>query len=146
MKRPIPLFILILLIGFPVFEGAVLYLVGQGHAWWLTAWLVFAIIAGMGLIKQARFTLGVRLAHAFSQGRFSLTAFIDSFRMVFAGLLLILPGLTSDILALLLLLLPMRDCRLESAFNRAEYCPSHPSRRANNQNTIDGQYRRELIS
>ncbi len=143
MKIPIPLFILILLIGFPVLEGTAIYLVGQGHGWWLTAWLVFAIIAGMALIKQARFTLGVRLAYAFSQGHFSLTAFIDSFRTVLAGLLLIFPGLISDVLALLLLLLPVRNRRIESAFNRAEYSPSHPSRRANNENTIDGQYRRE---
>lgn len=74
-----------ILMGFPLLEGAVLYKLAygpSGHGGWVLAWLVFACIAGIVLIKEARFSLMTRLAGAFSQGQFSLAAFIDSFRTV----------------------------------------------------------------
>ena len=52
------LLILVILMGFPLLEGAVLYELAAGptgHGGWVLAWLVFAAIAGVVLIKQARF-------------------------------------------------------------------------------------------
>ena len=82
------LLILGILMGFPLLEGALLYTLGQGHGGWVIAWLLFSAIAGIVLIKQARFSLITRLAGELSRGQFSLTAIIDSFRTVVAGLLL----------------------------------------------------------
>ena len=96
-----------LLIGFPLAEGTLLYHLAAGpagHGGWVLAWLVFAAMAGIALIKQARFSLISRLTTALSQGQFSLAAFIDSFRTVLAGLLLIFPGVISDVMAMVLLL------------------------------------------
>jgi UPF0716 protein FxsA len=110
--------ILTILLGFPLAEGALLYKLAAGstgHGMWVLAWVVFAACAGVVLIKQARFSLVARLAQALSIGQFSLAALIDSFRAVIAGLLLIFPGLISDALALMLLLIPVR----EPAFVRA---------------------------
>lgn len=105
--------LLAILIGFPVAEAALLVAVGEGHAMWVIAWLVMAAAIGIVLIKEARFALVSRLASSLAQGRFSLSALIDSGRTVLAGLLLIFPGLMSDVMALFLLLLPVRTREIE---------------------------------
>jgi UPF0716 protein FxsA len=99
--------ILAILLGFPLLEGTLLYKVGQGHALWVIGWLVLAAIIGIALIKEARFALVARITAELAQGRFPLTALIASGRTVLAGLLLIFPGLISDVIALVLLLLPL---------------------------------------
>ena len=138
-----------LLIGFPLAEGALLYRLAmgpEGHGGWVLAWLVFAVMAGVVLIKQARFSLISRLTSALSQGRFSLAAFIDSFRTVIAGLLLIFPGVISDVMAIVLLLIPVRD----PAFIHAHHTRpgGHSRSGASTQsdhpaNTLEGEFRRE---
>lgn len=105
--------ILAILLGFPVLEGALLYRIGQGHGLWVAAWLVLAAVMGIVLIKEARFSLVARLAAAFAHGQFSLAALIDSGRTVLAGLFLIFPGVISDVIALFLLLLPLRERDVE---------------------------------
>jgi UPF0716 protein FxsA len=133
--------VLALILGFPIAEGTLLYhlAVGpQGHGGWVLAWLIFAAIGGVVLIKQARFSLVSRLASALSQGQFSLAAVIDSFRTVLAGLLLIFPGLISDLLALCLLLMPVREPAYERV--RSNTRPDQPVRSGS---VIDGEFRRE---
>ena len=106
------IFILSIVMGFPLIEGALLYKLASGehgHGGWVLAWLIFAAVAGVVLIKQARFSLVTRLAQALSHGQFSIAALIDSFRTVIAGLLLIFPGIISDIIALGILLIPIRE-------------------------------------
>ena len=135
------LLILVILLGFPLLEGAVLYELAAGptgHGGWVLAWLVFAAIAGVVLIKQARFSLVTRLAAALSQGQFSLAAIIDSFRTVLAGLLLIFPGVISDVMALFLLLLPLR----EPAHQRAPRATPNGTR-IRSDGVIEGEFRRE---
>ena len=136
------LLILGILMGFPLLEGAVLYKLGEGHGGWVVAWLLFAAIAGIVLIKQARFSLVTRLASELSRGQFSLSAIIDSFRTVLAGLLLIFPGIVSDVMALLLLLLPIREPAYQYAPARAERAAT-PVRDADRGGVIEGEFRRE---
>ena len=133
-----------ILMGFPLLEGAVLYKLASGpsgHGGWVLAWLVFACIAGIVLIKEARFSLMTRLAGALSQGQFSLAAFIDSFRTVLAGLLLIFPGVISDVMALALLLLPIREPALQPASMRTTRSSHGPRIRPDG--IIEGEFRRE---
>lgn len=132
------LLVLGILMGFPLLEGAVLYTLGQGHSGWVIAWLAFSAVAGIVLIKQARFSLVTRLASELSRGQFSLSAIIDSFRTVLAGLLLIFPGVISDVLALILLLLPIREPAFQYSHARAT-----PARKADAGGVIEGEFRRE---
>lgn len=136
------LLILGILMGFPLLEGALLYALGQGHGGWVAAWLVFAAIAGIVLIKQARFSLVTRLASELSRGQFSLSAMIDSFRTVVAGLLLIFPGIISDVLALALLLLPIREPAFQFAHARADRAPA-PNEKSDRGGVIEGEFRRD---
>ncbi len=129
--------ILLILLAFPLAEGMLLYRLADGPAGsgaWVLAWLVFAAAAGIVLIKQARFSLLARLGSALSQGRFSLAALIDSFRTVLAGLLLIFPGLISDVMAMVVLLWPIREPVLQVV-------PVHHPRRGR---VIDADFRREV--
>jgi len=127
---------LAILLGFPLAEMTLLYKIGQSNPVWLAAWLILAAVIGIVLIKEARFALVARLAAALAQGRFSLSALIDSGRTVLAGLLLIFPGILSDIVALILLLLPIRNRELELH-------PAHASTRGSAGGVIDGEFRRE---
>lgn len=136
------LLILGILMGFPLLEGAVLYTLGQGHGGWVVAWLLFSAIAGIVLIKQARFSLVTRLASELSRGQFSLSAVIDSFRTVVAGLLLIFPGVISDIMALVLLLLPIREPAFQYAHARAAGAET-PTRDTSRGGVIEGEFHRD---
>ena len=100
------LLLIAILLGFPLLEAVVLVRLSETLGWWILAWVVLAACAGMALIKEARFALLARLAEGFAQGRFSIVALTDSVRTVLAGLLLIFPGVVSDLIALTLLLLP----------------------------------------
>ncbi len=140
------LVILVILMGFPLLEGALLFKLasGPGSGAWVVAWLVFAAIAGIVLIKQARFSLISRLGQALSHGQFSLAALIDSFRTVIAGLLLIFPGFISDVMALVILLIPIREPAFADA-NAVRPAERAPTRRAfaPNESVIEGEFRRD---
>lgn len=146
--------ILAILVGFPLTEAVVLYKLAageDGHAGWVFAWVVFAAIAGVVMIKQARFSLIARLGQALSQGQFSIAALIDSFRTVIAGLLLIFPGVLSDILALVILLIPIREpafaraggAAMNSTQNSTSPRPPASPGSPRGERVIEGEFRRE---
>jgi UPF0716 protein FxsA len=72
-----------------------------------------------------------RLAAGFAQGRFAIAALTDSARTVLAGLLLIFPGVVSDLIAITLLLLPGPRVVTESV-----------ARRPGTGTLIEGEFRR----
>ena len=125
------LLLLVILLGFPLLEAVVLVRLSQTLGWWVLAWVVLAACAGVALIKEARFALVARLAAGLAQGHFSINALTDSARTVIAGLLLIFPGVVSDLMAITLLLLPSRDAMQESV-----------SRRAGRGALLEGEFRR----
>lgn len=100
------LLLISILLGFPLLEAVVLVRLSQTLGWWVLAWVVLSACAGMALIKEARFTLLAELAAGLAEGEFSISALGHSARTVLAGLLLIFPGVVSDLIAITLLLLP----------------------------------------
>jgi UPF0716 protein FxsA len=119
-----------ILLGFPLLEAVVLVRLSETLGWWVLAWVVLAAVAGMALIKEARFALVARLAAGLAQGRFSIVALTDSARVVLAGILLIFPGVVSDLIALTLLLLP------------SPRVVETPQRRGRRDAFIEGEFRR----
>ena len=126
--------LLAILLGFPLLEVLVLARMAETYGWWVLAWVVLSAIAGVALLKEARFALVARVGAALAAGQFSIAAFVDSARTVLAGLLLIFPGVISDFLALTLLLLPRR---------LPEPVHVHAHAHARHGDVIDGQFRRE---
>lgn len=125
------LVLIVILLGFPLLEAMVLVRLTETLGWWLFAWVVLAACAGMALIKEARFAMLARLAAGLAQGRFSIAALTDSVRTVMAGLFLVFPGVISDVIAVMLLLLPGPRVVLESG-----------SRRRSPGTLIEGEFRR----
>jgi len=126
------LLLIVALLGFPLAEAIVLVRLSAIVGWWMLAWVVVAALGGVALIKEARFAMVARLAAGLAHGRFSIAALTDSARTVLAGLLLIFPGVLSDILALALLILPSPRVALEPA-----------ARRATHGTLIEGEFRRQ---
>ncbi|HEX4942855.1 MAG TPA: FxsA family protein [Usitatibacteraceae bacterium] len=125
------LLLLAILLGFPVLEIVVLVRLFETYGWGVLVWIVVAAVAGVALLKEARFALVARVGAALAAGQFSIAAFVDSARTVLAGLLLIFPGIISDFIALVLLLLPR-------GIPEPVHAHAHADRRV-----IDGQFRRE---
>ena len=119
-----------ILLGFPLLEAVVLVRLADTLGWWVLAWCVLAACAGVALIKEARFAMLARLAAGFAHGEFNILALTDSARTVIAGLLLIYPGVVSDLIAITILLLPRSEAVQRAARSRPPGA------------VIDGEFRR----
>ena len=98
-------------------------------------WLVASAAAGLWVLASERVQFRARALAAF-RGDTLLRGLLDSGRRVLAGLLLIVPGIMSDLLALLLLLLPINQ---RGRFGDAEPVPAGRGYRGR---ALDGDYRR----
>ena len=110
--RSFGLIFLLAVLGFPALEIYTLFQVADIIGWWLLAWLFFSALAGWALIREESLAVFGRLAVAVQNGQSPLAALWDSGRTMLAGLLLIIPGVLSDVLALILLLLPNKSGRI----------------------------------
>jgi UPF0716 protein FxsA len=120
--------LLLMFLTFPVLEIYTLLQLARELHWWLAAWLVFAALAGIALIKETRFAMLGRFNAALQEGRFPLGELMHSARSFMAGALLIFPGLVSDLIALTILLMPN---------------PQLAPLKAAHSDVIEGQYRRD---
>lgn len=73
----------------------------------MAVWLIASTIAGIALLRKERITFRAKTLAALRGDQPLLRGLLDSGRRVLAALLLILPGVISDVIALLLLLLPI---------------------------------------
>ena len=97
------------LIMVPVLELAVLIKIGQWIGVWATvALVVITAFTGILIISQQSFTVLRRTLEAVSEGRPPVAQVLDGLFLMAAGALLLTPGLITDVLALLLLVPPIR--------------------------------------
>lgn len=100
------LLVFALILGFPVLEAWVLFRLGEVIGIWVLVWLVAAAIIGVLMIRFEKLAWALRVANQLRQQRSPFTALLTSARTLVAGLLLIFPGVVSDVLALLVLVWP----------------------------------------
>lgn len=100
------LLILFILLGFPAVEIFVLAKLAGAIGWWLLLWLILSAFAGWTLIQEEKLAMFGRLFSSLQSGQPLGFAVLDSLRTMIAGVLLIFPGVVSDAIALILLLLP----------------------------------------
>lgn len=124
------LWIPVLLLGFPVLEGWLLFRLGERFGGWVLVWVVLTLIGGVLLIRMERLVWALRIAASLREQRSPFAAILTSARSVVAGLLLIFPGVISDVLAIVLLLWPLPKGR------RFDGDGAPPG-------VIEGEYRRE---
>jgi UPF0716 protein FxsA len=99
--------VLLIVLSFPVLD----VLVTLRFARWIgipaIVWFAASALAGMLLLRNERTTFRAKTIAALRGDQPLLRGLLDSGRKVLAALLLILPGVVSDLMALLLLMLPI---------------------------------------
>jgi UPF0716 protein FxsA len=126
------LILLGIVLAFPLFD---LYVTARFAHWsgvpmWL--WLSAGLLGGLWLLRNERLAFRANTVAALHGDHSLLRGLVDSGRKVLAGMLLIVPGVISDGVALLLLMLPI---------NHGRYGPQ-PATVMRTGNAIEGEYRR----
>jgi UPF0716 protein FxsA len=96
-------------------------------------WLVSSATAGLWLMRNERLEFRARTVAAMHGEHPLLRGLVDSGRKILAAFLLILPGVLSDVLGLLLLLLPINQ--------RGGFGPQ-PATASRMREIVDPEYRR----
>jgi UPF0716 protein FxsA len=133
----------IIAVAIPALEIVGIYLVGSRFGLGPTLlWLLTAVLFGIFVIRQERATFLPRLQQALAQGEPPFALLWASGRRFLAGVLLIVPGPFSDLVALPLLLWPRP--RLPRAAMDPEVPPAaRQGSRGTPGDVIEGEYRRE---
>jgi UPF0716 protein FxsA len=127
--------LLAIVLVFPLFD---LYVTARFARWTgipLWIWIAGATIGGLWLLKNERLAFRSNVVAALHGEQSLFRELVDSGRKVLAGILLIVPGILTDVMALLLLLLPINHGRLRPQ-------PAAAGRGFSRREPIDGEYRR----
>ena len=116
------------LLALPVLEAWLLFRLGERFGVWVVGWLILAAVCGALLIRLEKLVWALRLATSLREQRSPLRALFASARSVIAGLLLIFPGVITDVLAVLLLVWPL---------------PAEAASEGVEPGVIEGEFRRE---
>ena len=126
------LLVLASVLALPVLEAWLLFRLGERFGVWVLVWLVAAALCGGFLIRFEKLVWAIRLAGSLREQRSPFAALLASARSLVAGLLLIFPGIITDLMALVILIWPLPKGGLRSS------TPSDARPDA-----IEGEYRRE---
>jgi UPF0716 protein FxsA len=147
------------LIALPIFELALLIKTGQAIGFWATLGLVLgAGVIGAMIMSRQGLTVARRTREAVALGRPPVGPVLDGAFLLLAGALLISPGFITDVLALALLVPPIRrkvarwcvrrlverahvQVKMHEARARGEPGPSGPSP-ASGGPVIEGEFER----
>jgi UPF0716 protein FxsA len=121
--------VMLIVLIFPVLDVMVTVRFAKWAGIPLLAFLLTPAIAGSLLLRHERVAFRAHTLAALRGDRPLLRGLLDSGRKVLAGILLIVPGIVSDLMALTLLLLPINV--------GASWAPATLGA-----NTLDGDYRR----
>jgi len=126
--------VLAILLAFPLAD---LYVTARIARWtgvplWL--WLTGSFLAGLLVLRNERTEFRTRMVGALHGEQSLLRDLLDSGRKVLAAFLLIMPGFVSDLMALVLLALPLNVGR--------SLTPQPQSAGRYRRDAIDGDYRR----
>ena len=124
--------VLVLALSFPLLEALGIFWIASVIGWWVIVWLAVAGLAGLMLIRFERTAWSLRLLATLRSGNALGASLFASGRVLVAGVLLLFPGIISDIIAVILLLLP------GTRFKRPAAVP-----RAANDEILEGEFRRE---
>ena len=130
------LFLFAILLAFPVLELWILIELGGEYGWWLMAYLLLMIVLGWRLIQDEKQLAFGRMAETLVMGGTPGMALFGSAKNFLAGALLLIPGVISDVLAVILLLIP-------GGKGPRGRRPRQGKSRAANDDVIEGEYRRE---
>jgi UPF0716 protein FxsA len=100
------LLVLLIVLSFPILDVLATIRFARWTGIPTVVWLAASAVAGIALLRHERVAFRARTLAALRGDRPLLRGQLDSGRKILAALLLILPGIVSDLMALLLLALP----------------------------------------
>jgi UPF0716 protein FxsA len=98
--------LVLIVLAFPLVELWGVVELARAFGWWIVVWFLIAAVLGIAIIGQERSRMGPRMKAMLAGGETSLPRLLSTFRRLLAGILLVIPGVVSDVFALVLLLLP----------------------------------------
>jgi UPF0716 protein FxsA len=127
--------LVVILLGFPVLDlvATIHFARWTGVPLWI--WLGLSVVSGALLLRHERLAFRARTVAALHGDQSLLRGVLDSGRKVLAGLLLMLPGIVSDLIALALLMLP-----INTGFGPQPAAAGRPP--FGGRDAINGDYRR----
>lgn len=130
--------IMLILLAFPFAELFLLIQLSDEYGWWLLLYLVVIGYLGLQLIRGEKLLISAKMMQSLSSGGNPIKTVLGSARNMVAGVLLIIPGIITDIIAVILLLIPISKPGLNSSPNN-QYQQS-TNRNAANDDVIEGEY------
>lgn len=131
-------FVMLILLAFPFAEIFLLVKLAHLYGWWLALYLVVITVLGLRLIKEERTLFSAKMMQSVGAGQNPFGTMMGSARNLFAGVLLLIPGVISDAIAVLLLLIPIRQPKL--AGGQTYQKTSHSRYAAANDDIIEGEF------
>jgi len=122
------------LLAFPIAEIWILINLFQQYGWWVLLYLVAMVLLGLQLIRDEKLLFSGRMMQSLSQGGNPMKAMFGSARNIVAGILLIIPGVLTDLIAVVLLLIPVDKSAIKSSTFKQQ---------AANDDVIEGEFHRE---
>jgi len=128
----------LILLAFPFAEIFLLVKLAHQYGWWLFVYLVVITLLGLQLIRGEKLLMSAKMMQSLSAGGNPLKTMLGSARNMVAGVLLIIPGIITDIIAVILLLIPMSKPGLAGATNNQQQTKYQT--KAANDDVIEGEF------
>lgn len=123
-----------ILLAFPFLEIAVLIELSQRYGWWVLAYLLIIGFLGLQLIRAEKNLIAARMFQQLAAGGNPISAMFSTARNMFAGVLLLIPGVISDVIAVVLLFMPANKAASGSTSSKAGFQASA------NDEAIEGEF------
>lgn len=131
------LIITLFLITLPFFEIWGLFKLGGEYGWWFFGYIVVMAILGWQLIQDEKMMVIPKLVAMMSQGGNLISGILGSAKNLLAGALFLFPGVITDLIGIVLLLIPVQASLNQNAN------PFQQDVHKKNDDIIEGEYRRE---
>jgi UPF0716 protein FxsA len=137
MRTLIPL----ILLAFPFLEIFLLVKLAYLYGWWLLFYLVVIGYLGLQLIRGEKLLAPAKMMQSLAAGGNPVKAMLGSARNMFAGILLLIPGVISDVIAVILLLIPIQSqTATDSTATGQTAKDNNPYQKASNDDVIEGEF------
>ena len=136
------LFVGFILLAFPIAEIWLLIELADQYGWLLLLYLVAIGWLGLRLIREEKSSFNLRMMQNMAAGGNPAKAIFGSARNIIAGVLLMLPGVITDIIAVSLLLIPIKNTQTLNGQSSNDQFRESPHQAAND-DVIEGEFRRE---
>ena len=135
-------FVGLILLAFPIAEIWLLIELANQYGWLLLLYLVGIGWLGLRLIREEKASFSIRMMQNMAAGGNPAKAIFGSARNIIAGVLLMLPGVITDIIAVSLLLIPIKNTQTLNSQPSNDQFRESPHQAAND-DVIEGEFRRE---